>query len=576
MTQNTIDAQQTTAAPVTPQEGGFPPPQPDYIPPPKKKVTSRRKKKIIKRIIAIVVTLAILAGIAYGFFVLFFQKTPTQALTATVYRGMLDSWVQGYGQTRPAESADIILKNKGIVLESYFNMGDLVNEGDPLFVLDTVELDKEIKVIQDKIDKANASIDTLIGNQAELLNNLVLSAPFSGKLLDAASIKVGDKVSIGTPVGKLVDDRTMLLKLYFSYAYEYDIKVGQTAVVSIPASMATVDGKVQKINKVRRITPEGAILFEVEISIKNPGALTADMAATATLSDGDVIPAEAGKLEYSREQELFIKAPGTVTSANLLSWADYNAGSTLVSLEYQEDNEQVEKLREEIRGYEEEIALKSEGYVDFQMVAPMSGMVMYNNLMVGEMADITGPVMGIAQNQKMIIEANIDEMYAYSVKPGMQVEVLQWTMNGQQSYFGIVKSMSVAGKFEGGMGSFPAVFEVDNFDGTLMSGGGVDYKLMADQRMDILIAPVEAVKNVQEGTVLFIKADTRPENAIDPVGVKVPDGFYAVLVECGLGNETGIEIMSGVEEGAEVFTQEVEVTDDGSMNGGNGGMVRYG
>ena len=58
------------------------------------------------------------------------------------------------------------------------------------------------------------------------------------------------------------------------------------------------------------------------------------------------------------------------------------------------------------------------------------------------------------------------------------------------------------------------------------------------------------------GSVVFVKADSRPENAIDltvPVE-EVPEGFYAIPVETGISDNYHVEIISGVEEGTEVFT----------------------
>ncbi len=54
----------------------------------------------------------------------------------------------------------------------------------------------------------------------------------------------------------LVNDKKLKLSLYFSYAYENDIAVGQSVSVSIPAVMDSFNGTVEKINKVSYISPE--------------------------------------------------------------------------------------------------------------------------------------------------------------------------------------------------------------------------------------------------------------------------------------------------------------------------------
>ena len=88
--------------------------------------------------------------------------------------------------------------------------------------------------------------------------------------------------------------------------------------------------------------------------------------------------------------------------------------------------------------------------------------------------------------------------------------------------------------------------------------------------------PLQAVKQSALGTCVFVKADTAPENALDPaeLGLEVPEGFYAVPVEIGLSDQSNVEVQSGVEEGQEVFIQ--YMTNQGNswdMGGGMGGGV---
>ena len=105
------------------------------------------------------------------------------------------------------------------------------------------------------------------------------------------------------------------------------------------------------------------------------------------------------------------------------------------------------------------------------------------------------------------------------------------------------------------------VVTVDNPDGSLMTGSYVTYSLVASENDNCLVVPIQCVKTVPmpdgtTGSVLFVKG-SRPDNAVDlEVPVEgVPDGFWAVPVETGISDTYNVEIKSGVEEGAEVFTQ---------------------
>ena len=72
---------------------------------------------------------------------------------------------------------------------------------------------------------------------------------------------------------------------------------------------------------------------------------------------------------------------------------------------------------------------------------------------------------------------------------------------------------------------------------------------------ETVLTPLSALCTYDDGYYLLVQADSRPDNAVDLEGVEVPDGFYAVPVETGSSNANYIRILSGVEEGVEVFTR---------------------
>ena len=139
----------------------------------------------------------------------------------------------------------------------------------------------------------------------------------------------------------------------------------------------------------------------------------------------------------------------------------------------------------------------------------------------------------------------------------MMVTIDQWGT----TFEGIVESVSLNSKAENGVASYPMVISVDNVDGTLMTGSYINYSLVASENDNCLVVPIQCVKSVpmedgSTGDVVFVQGD-RPDNAIDlSVPVEgVPEGFWAVPVETGISDTYNVEIKSGVEEGAVVFTQ---------------------
>lgn len=533
----------------------------------------RKKKKTVKIIVTVVVLLAVVGGITFGLIKLFAEKEDKkEILRDVVRRGSIQSTVTGSGVTKPKESETITLTSSGTVLEVYVKEGDKIKKGDPLYSIDSTEALAAVDSAQKTVDNYKKQLKTLL----EAKNYLSVTADFGGILIDAADINVGDTVATGTKLGTLVDDKKMKLVLYFNYAYQNDIKKGQEAAVSIPSTMSVISGAVTEINYVKRVTPEGSKLFQVVITVDNPGILTADMGATAVLKnqDGeDIYPYEAGKLTYNRSVDVITKTGGKATVVNLLSYAQYDPGDLLLRMDGEDNASEIAGLENQLKTAEEALAKAQKNLANFNPVSPMDGTVLYCTLVPGEQVESGRAAISIADTSVMTVEVQVDAINIAYVKAGMPITITQWSRNGQQDFMGFVDSVSMEGKYENGYSYFPAVVRVDNPNGELMSGMFVDYSLVASQSDDTLLVPVQAVQYTDIGTLLFIDSETKPENAVDPetLNIEVPEGFYAVPVKVGLSDNSFAEILEGVAEGTVVFTQ--YMTERGYSDMGMGGRV---
>ncbi len=523
------------------------------------KPQKKRNKKLIKRTIGIAVLVAVVGGIGFGLYSLFHEDAGSQEImTGEVTRGSIESTVTGSGTAIPLKSETITLSGSGTVTEVYVSDGDFVNEGDPLYSIDSKDARTAVDDAKSTLENYQKQLKAIYDSYADL----TVTAPFAGKLLETADIQVGDDVGSGTQLCKLVDDKTLKLELYFSYAYENEITVGKTAEVSIPATMDVRSGTVEKVNFVNRISPEGSRLFSAVISVQNPGTLSADMGATATLttSGGEkIFPYEAGKLAYNRTADVVAKTSGKATSVNLLNYNDVSAGQVLLHLSAEEDDdERIASLENSISDAEEALQKAEKNLANFNAVAPMSGTVQSCSLNVGDEVENGRVAVSIADTTVMSVEAKVDSMNVGNVKPGMYCDVVQWGRDGEMHYSGVVESVSLEAKNENGYAYFPAVIKVDNPDGTMMSGMYVDYSLVASQSEDCLIVPVQAVRYTADGQAcLLVQTDETPENALDPesTGLDIPKGFVPVAVTVGLSDNFNAEITSGVNEYDVVFTQ---------------------
>jgi multidrug resistance efflux pump len=542
-------------------------------PQPKKR---KKKRKTLRIIITLGIILIVVAGIVYGLLKLFHKaEAEKHILTDIVQRGSIQSTVIGSGVTKAKDSASITLSSGGTVLEVFVNEGDQVFAGDQLYTIDSTDAQAAVEDAR----KTVANYEKQLKAIKEAYNYLTVTAEYSGTLLDVADIKAGDQVGVGQKIATLVDDSKMKLTLYFNYAYENDIKIGQTAVVSIPSSMSQIEGRVTDINYVRKVTPEGSILFQAVITLDNPGTLTAGTGASAVLTGAAgeaVYPYEAGELEYYRSTDIITKAQGEASAVNLLDYAPVKAGELLLKLDAEDNDEQVAALENQLRDAREKLEKAQENLNNFNALSPMNGTVLSCTLVPGERVESGRVAINIADTSVMTVEAQIDQINIAYVKPGMMCQITQWGRNGPESCIGIIETVSLEGKFENGYSYYPAVIKVDNPEGKMMSGMYVDYSLVASQSDNCLMVPVQAVRYTESGPCLFVQASEKPENALDAeaLGLEVPEGFFAVPVTVGLSDNAFAEIIDGVQEGTVVFTQ--YMTDSGSSwdMGGRPIMIR--
>jgi len=544
----------------------------------KSRFSKKQKKVFFISLIVLFIALAILSV------KLILDKNKNQngeTQTAVVTRGRLESSITGWGTVVPKQQETLGEDIRGEITRIYVKAGDSVKTGDPIFSVDDEVMRDDLDTAKTELYSAEESLDTI----NEGIINLTLKAPFKGKLisLETTGIKPGQDISSGTTVGTYVDDSVMKLSLFYSYGFLDQVRAGMDATVTIPASMSTISGKVESVENVKKITEEGSVLFKVNLSIANPGTLTKDMAASAVIktANGEIMPAGAGKLEYSREETLSFKASGEVVSANIHEFKEYDAGQVMCSLKADRDPEkQLADAQRKLSDAQKKVEECEKALAKSTLTSPIEGIVTSILKEVGdEIENLGTDVVVISDLSKMIVEINVDEIDISKVSIGVPAEISYDKTDGTAALMGEVSSVSFEAKSDssqsGGVAYFPAKIIIDN-PGDLMPGVGVNYRISSMVKEDCLMVPSAAVTFTEGGTAVFVKpADGREiENPASVPPEQVPKGFQAALVEIGLADDQNTEIVSGLSEGDEVAL--IGQPTDPNMMGGGGVAVRVG
>ena len=484
-----------------------PPAAPPAAPTGPKKKRKGRGKTIAG--ILIVAAIAIALVVLVWYFVFREDGSKGEVMTDFVTRGSIQSMVEGSGTSKAKDSATVT-PGSGTILELFVQEGDQVTAGQQLYRMDDTTARDAVTEAQKSVDNCNKELQAVYDKIAELS----ITAPHAGNLREVADLKVGDTVKEGDTIATLVNDTKLRLSLYYSYAYEGDIKVGQTAQISIPAIMAPVTGKVEQINKVRFVSPEGATHFEVVLVLDNPGTLAEGMDASAGLTAADgtpIYPYQNGKLEYYESTKITAKATGPVERVSLLDYGDVKAGQLLVQLGAKDTDEEIASKENALKAAQEKLEEATKELEKYNAVAPIDGTVLQCSLTEGQEVS-SGQGITIADTSQMIIEIQVDERNARYIKAGMMVDINQYGT----PYVGIVESVSMTASGEKGVASIPAVVTVDNYDGSMIPGTYAEYSFVASESEDCLTVPVQAVKYVSFANVQLPETlDADPSAGMD-------------------------------------------------------------
>ena len=543
--------------------------------PPVKKPAGKGRQKMIKRVIALVVLLAIVLGAGFGMWYLVFREDTSAGtpLTDVAMLNTIQSVVQGYGNAVPKESAAITLNAAGTVQEVYVEVGQTVYAGDPLYTIYSEVAENNLTLAQEEMDKL-----------LEEANNLTVRAPFAGKLMDVEEFQPDQEVSLGTKIATLVNDRKLKLSLYFSYAYENDIRAGQAVEVSIPAVMKTFTGRVEKVNRVSFVSPEGAVHFEAVIVFDNPGTLTAGMDASAVLTAGDgseIYPYENGQTQFYETRDVLAKASGPVVGkGNLLNHANVGEGEELLYLGSS-------TIDEKIKAQQTKLEQAQESMNNFNAVAPIDGQVLSCALVPGQDVKEGDTAITISNTTTMVVDIQVDSRNIGFIQAGMTMEL---TDDYGNPVMGTVTNVAMQGEVGTGTTTYPVKLEVDNSMGTIYNGSWLNYKLVTAESVDCITVPNQCIKRVKDVngetcTVVFIQAESKPENAVEldasSLGedtsttgrLPTPEqGYWPVPVTTGLSDVYNCEITEGLEADVTVFTG----WGSGQENNGMGGGIMIG
>lgn len=537
--------------------------------------TEKPKKKLpVKRLVKWLVILAVLAVAALFAIRHFFPGTSARAAadqaeytTVQVERRTITSALTGSGTLQPANSYTVTTLVQGDILSDTFEEGDLVEEGQVLYVIDSSDASTNIEKAQLSLSQAQRSYQKTVNSQ-------YVSSDVSGQVW-SLDVAVGDKVNNGQTIAKVRDSATMLLEVSFPADDASGFYAGQRATVTLDGSFEVLQGTVDTVSAADTVSQSGQILRAVTIKVENPGGLAAGQAASATI--GGVGCASGGTFAYHSEGVITATASGTVASLSIHEGDTVRPGQRVLTLSGDDLENSIQNAQDSLRNAQLSMENTQEQLENYTVTAPVTGTVVDKSKKAGETvsnSSMDQTLCTIYDLTYLEMTLDIDELDISKVAVGQSVTITTDAVEGK-SYGGVVTKVSVVGTTSMGITSYPATIRIDETDG-LLPGMNVDAQIVLSEAADVLTIPSSALSR---GNRVLITADS--PSAANAVEGDAPEGYVYVQVETGESDDSYVEIKSGLTEGDTVAYRAAAGADQGmdamgGMFAMGGGMPNMG
>ena len=583
------------------------------------------KKKIFKfGIIGLAVLLAA-SGVLY--FTVFNKSRAASGnmvqKTAKVVKGTLTDSINGSGPIASSTRKEISPKATSTVEKIYFKEGDAVKKGDLMFELD----DTDALLNFENTKNIIAQTELTLNDNQKSVSGLMVKAPYSG-LVTELSANEGDTVN--GAILKITDTSRLKLMVPFNGNGVSGIYVGKKVTINLQELMQSIDGTVSYVSKKPYTTAAGGQLYNVEITIENPGSLTGGMTANAETDVGGVTvtSVQSSTLSYINSKVIRGSSGGIVKSVNVMNNEYVNAGDILVELENNNLQLNLSSTQLKLKNLQQQLAIQEEQLSNYKLTAPCNGTITTQDVTLGDTITAGKVLAAVADMDSLEFQVSIDELDISSIAVGQDVKITADALaeTTDNPLAGKVTRISMEGASSNGVTTYPVTISVDKND-KLKAGMNVNGEIITSSKADVLMVPVEAVTKMGNNSFVYVVGSGNKSNQQGKAGgnttgnarvagangnarsnnsgtaggsspssnssaarrIANSNTYYAnatiVRVETGTSNDTFIEISSGLTEGQTIVLPAASASSSSTntatqqnnrQQGGFGGNVMIG
>ena len=506
----------------------------------------KKKRKWVKRLVIILVIVAVLAFLLSRCMGAGQQVLSSVYLPYTVQRQDMTVSVSGAGAIEPIHAYRVTSLVSGEILEAPFEEGQTVREGDVLFRIDAGDLENSIQQLQLNVRSAQLNLDDLLETRSDNQKDCNVTAEDAGVITELY-VEQGDAVTVGAPIADVLDRDHMKLELPFHAADAAGFQVGQSAAVTVSNNAGTLAGTVDSIAATNSVGPGGTLVRNVTILVDNPGVLTDSSQGSASV--GGAACASGGTFTYAASGQIIAEASGDLDVLNVREGDRVYEGQVVGRISETDLDTQIENARIALENAQLSLQNAQDQLEDYTITSTIDGEVIEKNLDVGD--NISGMTSSgstaayaavIYDRSQLTFDMDISEQDISRIQVGQKVEITVDALDSQ-TYTGVVDKININGTTTSGNTTYPVTVRVDGSPEELYPGMNVSAKVIVEEAGEVLSLPVEAVERGNVVLVALPGCLDEQGNIVDLTAVEQRQ------VTLGRNDEDNVEIVSGLEEG---------------------------
>ena len=443
----------------------------------------------------------------------------------------------GSGTINAADSYTVKSLVTGTVLTADFELGDTIQKGDVLYVIDSSDVEGDLESAQLSVSQAQRSYD----DAADARN---VRTKIGGEVSSFA-VAAGDAVQAGQTVATVRDTSVMLLAVDFPAAEAQSFAVGQAAQVMPDTTFEVLNGTIRSVSGADPSGDASLMTCTVTIAVPNAGSLTTAQAAVAQVNG--VSSLNSAHFAYQREETVVAAASGTVSELCVKEGSTVRQDDVILRITGKDLDKQAQNAADNLRSAELRMSSAERNISHYTIDAPISGTIVDKKVKAGDKLSANDTAMQnlctIYDMSYLEMKLNVDELKIRSLEVGQEVEITADAVPGE-TYKGVISSILVAGTTANGSTSYPVTVRIDDM-GELLPGMNATAKITTASVKNVLALPNAALVR---GSYVLVTKDS-PSAANAETSMTAPDGFVYVKVTTGISDDDYIEVKSGLQEG---------------------------